>query len=100
MAMNRHVHRRSDGIAVICTGACCAPSRTSEIAWRALLVAGPAAVVAASGALGLEWSSRLALALLAFAGLLAWWAARVTDAPLVERDARAADAPLDRAARR
>ena len=100
IAMNRHVHHRRDGIAVICTGAWCAPSRAREIAWRALLVAGPVAVLATSGALGLRSSSRLALALLVLAALLAWWASRAPGAQRIERDARAAHAPRDQATRR
>jgi hypothetical protein len=89
MAMNRHVHHRRDGIAVICTGAWCTPSRARQIAWRVLLVAGPVAVLATSGALGLRSSSSFALALLALAALLAWWATRAPGAARIERDVRA-----------
>jgi hypothetical protein len=84
MAMPPHVHHRRDGIALICTSPWCTPSRTRTIVWRALLVAGPIAAVAASGALGLRWPSRVALALLAFAALVAWRGTRTPGAPRIE----------------
>jgi hypothetical protein len=68
--MNHHVHHRRDRIALICSGDSCAPPRRREIAWRALLVAAPFAVVAASIALGPRWFG-IALAVFAVAAFVA-----------------------------
>jgi hypothetical protein len=85
MPTNRHVHHRRDGIAVICTRVRCAPSRRRDLAWRALLVAAAACVLAAGIALGPRRFG-VSLALLAIAGYL--WGKHA----LCERVSRGLDA--------
>jgi hypothetical protein len=69
MTTNRHVHHRGDGIAVICTRRRCGRSQRRDLAWRALLVTAPVAVLATSIALGPRRFG-ISLALLAIAGYL------------------------------
>ncbi len=83
--MNRHVHRRSDGLVVICTRRRCAVWQHGDVAWRVLLVTAPLLIAASSTLVAKRFA--VALALIAVAALLVWRTREL--ASRIERDARA-----------
>jgi hypothetical protein len=68
--MNRHVHRRPDGLVVICTRRRCALRHHGDIAWRVLLVTAPLLLAASSTFVTKNFG--LVLALVGVAALLVW----------------------------
>ncbi len=84
-AMNRHVHRRPDGLVVICTRRRCALWQHRNIVWRVLLVTAPLLIAASSTLVAKNLG--VILALVAVAALLVWRTREA--ASRIERDARA-----------
>jgi hypothetical protein len=69
-AMNRHVHRRPDGLVVICTRRRCALWQHGDIVWRVLVVTSPLLIAATSTLVAKRFG--VVLALVAVAALLVW----------------------------
>jgi hypothetical protein len=69
-SMNRHVHRRPDGLAVICTRRRCALWQHRDTAWRVLLVTAPLLIAASSTLVAKNFG--VVLTLVAVAVLLVW----------------------------
>lgn len=83
VAMNRHVHRRADGIAVICTRRRCALWQHRDVAWRVLLVTAPLLIAASSTLVAKSFG--VVVTLVAVAALLVWM---MPKAVLADRAAR------------
>ncbi len=66
--MNRHVHRRPDGLVIICTRRRCALWSQGDIVWRVLLVTAPLLIAASSTFVTKNFG--VVLALIATAALL------------------------------
>jgi hypothetical protein len=86
--VKRHVHRRPDGLVVLCVRPWCAPGWRKATIRRALLIAVPFAVVAASATTGLP---RLAIALGAVAAIALAVRATMALGARIDRDAVASD---------
>jgi hypothetical protein len=88
VAMNRHVHRRADGIAVICTRRRCALWQHRDVAWRVLLVTAPLLIAASSTLVAKNFG--VVLTLVAVAALLVWMMPRAVIADRATRSRRPA----------